>query len=437
MIYIPGQKNIELSRDVIFEENLAFKRAQSSLDLEVYIPTPSLDRDRTPELQRENLEETMSETQSPPRENLKKIPLWATKTVEEAQKFVAPLGTFRESKRPNKFTSYVALMNDLSKTEPNNVSDALEHLVWKDAMSEEYQSIMKNDVWEIVPRPTKKPVVSSKWLFKIKHVARGFSQREGIDYEETFAPDARYTSVRAVLAIAATKGWKVHQMDVKTTFLNGEIEEVYLEQLEGFKIHDPESHVCRLKKALYGLKQAPRAWYERIDTYLSRLGFSKNDADPNLYYKRDKGDMLILILYVDDLLITGNDHLIDQCKKDLSKEFDMKDLGLLHYFLGLEVWQNSDNIILNQGKYTLYILKRFGMLNCRPMTSPMETNLHKLKEAATESQPTDPTQYRQMIGSLMYLVNRRLDICYAVNGLSQFMCEPKEIHLVAVKHIMR
>ena len=150
-----------------------------------------------------------------------------------------------------------------------------------------------------------------------------------------------------------------------------------------------------------------------------------NEANPNLYYKRDKDDMVILILYVDDLLIIGDDHLIDQCKKDLTREFEMKDLGLLHYFLGLKVWQNSDNIILNQGKYTSDILKRFGMWNCKSMSSPMETNLHKLKEAAAESPFIDSTLYRQMIGSLMYLVNTRPDICYAVNALSQFMCESK------------
>lgn len=196
-------------------------------------------------------------------------------------------------------------------------------------MSEEYQSILKNDVSDIVPRPKGKSVVSSKWLFKIKHavdgsiekhkerfVARGFSQKEGIDYEETFAPVARYTFVRAVLSIAATKGWKVHQMDVKTVFLNGKIEEeVYLEQPEGFVIHKAESNACRLKKALYGLKQAPRAWYERIDHHLLELGFSKNEADPNLYYKVINGELLILILYVDDLLITGEDNCISQCKK--------------------------------------------------------------------------------------------------------------------------
>ena len=169
-------------------------------------------------------------------------------------------------------------------------------------------------------------------------------------------------------------------MDVKATFLNGKMsEEVYLEQPEGSETHDPNTFVCRLKKALYGLKQAPRAWYERIDKYLIGLGFSKNEADPNLYYKRDKDDMVILILYVDDLLITGDDHLIDQCKKDLIREFEMKDLGLLHYFLGLLVRQNADSIILNQGKYTLDILKKFEMWNCKSMSSLMETNLHKLK----------------------------------------------------------
>ena len=146
-------------------------------------------------------------------------------------------------------------------------------------------------------------------------------------------------------------------MDVKTTFLNGTIEEeVYLEQHEGFVTLDAGSYVYKLKKALYGLKQAPRAQYERIDKYLLSLGFSKNVADRYLYFKVTKGDMLILILYVDDLLITGADHLFNQCKKQLTSEFDMKDLGILHYFLGLEVQQKSGNIFLHEKKYTVDIL---------------------------------------------------------------------------------
>jgi hypothetical protein len=165
-------------------------------------------------------------------------------------------------------------------------------------MVEEYTSIMKNDVWDIVPRLEGKSVVSSKWLYKIKHatdgsiekfkarfVVRGFSQKEGVDYEETFAPVTRYTSIRAVMSLVSFMGWRIHQMDVKTTFLNGIIEEeVYIEQPQGFEVNGKESHVCRLKKALYGLKQAPRAWYSRIDGYLQSMGFTKSEADPNLYY---------------------------------------------------------------------------------------------------------------------------------------------------------
>ena len=145
---------------------------------------------------------------------------------------------------------------------------------------------------------------------------------------------------------------------------------------------------------MYGLKQAPQAWYERIDSYLIKLGFSKNEVDPNIYFKISNEDMIILVIYVDDLLITGEDHLIAKCKQDLAAEFDMKDLGLLHYFLGLEVCQKEDYIFLNQGKYTQDILNRFGMMENKPLSIPMETNLHKLKEEATYSKSTDPTLYR-------------------------------------------
>jgi hypothetical protein len=221
---------------------------------------------------------------------------------------------------------------------------------WQDSMTE-YQSIMKNDVWDIVRRPKGKSVVTSKWIYKIKHaadgsvekykaifVARGFSQVEGIDYEETFAPVSRYTSIRTIISLVASMGWRLHQMDVKTTFLNGEIEEeVYIEHLDGFVIHEKESYVCRLKKDLYGLKQTPHAWYEKIDIYLMSLGFNKSVADPNLYYNIVGDKCLILVLYVDDLFLMGSKILIVECKCALDSEFEMKDLCMMHYFLGLEV----------------------------------------------------------------------------------------------------
>jgi hypothetical protein len=207
-------------------------------------------------------------------------------------------------------------------------------------------------------------VVSSKWLFKIKHVAdgsiekhkerfisRGFSQKEGIDYEETFAPVARYTSIRTIIALATKMKWKLHHMDVKTTFLNGVIdEEVYIEQPQGFKVEDRKSHVYKLKKALYGLKQAPRAWYGRINSFLTSLGFTKSKVDSNLYFKVMNDQPVILLMYVVELFLTREENLITECKRKLASKFEMKDLGLMHYFLGLEVWQSLERIFLNQGK---------------------------------------------------------------------------------------
>jgi hypothetical protein len=223
-------------------------------------------------------------------------------------------------------------------------------------------------------------MVSSKWLYKIKHVvdgsiekykarfvSRGFSQKEGIEYEETFSLVSRYTSIRTIIALAAKMKWKLHQMDVKTTFLNHVIEEeVYIEQPQGFEFEDRKTHVCRLKKDLYGLKQTPRAWYGRIDSFLTSLGFTKSKVDSNLYFKVMNDEPIILLLYVDDLFLTGEENIIIDCKNKLATLFEMKDLGLMHYFLGLEVWQSLEKIFLNEGKYAVEILKRFDMLSVNP-----------------------------------------------------------------------
>jgi hypothetical protein len=192
---------------------------------------------------------------------------------------------------------------------------------WVDAMVEEYDSIVKNCAWEIVPRSVDKLVVGLRWIYKVKQaangsvekykarfVAQGFSQNEGIDYNETFAPVGRYSSIRSIPALSAQMGWCIHQMDVKIVFLNGIIEEeVYIEQPEGFETFDRDSHVFRLKRALYGLKQAPRAWYTPIDNYFTGLGFTKSEVDANLYQIVVKGKLLIIVLYVDDLILNGDE----------------------------------------------------------------------------------------------------------------------------------
>jgi hypothetical protein len=230
--------------------------------------------------------------------------------------------------------------------------------------------------------------------------------------------------------------WKLHQMDVKTTFLNGDIEEeVYIEKPQGFEVEDMKSHVCKLKKALYGLKQAPRAWYGRIDKFMTILGFTKSKEYSNLYFKVMNNELVILFLYVDDLFLSGEENLITECKKRFASEFEMKYLGLMHYFLGLEVWQSPERIFLNQGKYAVKILKRFNMLECKPMNTPMEMKLKLLVH--TSSELIDATLYRHIIGSLMYLTNTKPNIYFPVNTLSQFLVEHRHVHLVAAKHVMR
>jgi hypothetical protein len=280
-------------------------------------------------------------------------PKWLQDTLKEAQGYVGNhRQVVRESKPPERFCSYLAMVSNIRESTPSTFEEATDRQVWRNAMMKEYNSIMKNDVWEVVRRPEGKSMVTFRWLYKLKYVVDGsiekykahfvvwgFSQVEGVDYDETFALAARYTSIRAMISIATEMGWKIHQMDVKTAFLNGLIqEEVYIEQPLGFEVHGRESHVCRLKKALYGLKQAPRAWYSRIDAYLQQLGFEKSEVDPNLYFIVVGEDPLILLLYVDDLFITGVERLITSCKESLASEFEMKDIGLMHYFLGLEVW---------------------------------------------------------------------------------------------------
>lgn len=178
-------------------------------------------------------------------------------------------------------------------------------------------------------------------------MAVGFSQKEGINCEENFAPTTRYTTIRSHISLASTMGWNIHQMDGKTTFLNGTIdEEVYIEQHHRFKVHDKEKHVCILKKALYSLKQAPREWYTRMDAYLLILGFVKSFANPNLYIKVVKNEHVIILLYVDDLQVIGIEHHIQGCKKQQAIVFDMKDIGLMHNYLGLEVWKKPSEIYL-------------------------------------------------------------------------------------------
>ena len=205
--------------------------------------------------------------------------------------------------------------------------------------------------------------------------------------------EARYTSIRTIMALASMMKWDIHQMDVKMTFLNGMIEEeVYIEQPQGFEVENRVTHVCKLKKTLYGLKQAPRSWYGRIDSFLISMEFTKIKVGPNIYLKVMDDEPFILLMYVDYLFLNGNEKQIIESNNKLSEEFEMKYLGLMHYFLGLEVWQRLEGIFLNQGKYAVEILKIFDILDCKSMATPIDTNLKLLFDESIEL--LDMTQYR-------------------------------------------
>eukprot|EP00253_Pinus_taeda_P009585 PITA_09585 len=223
-------------------------------------------------------------------------------------------------------------------------------------MNEEYHSLLANDTWDLVPLPKGRKLVRCKWVYRTKYgpdekvdkhkarlVAKGFSQVEGIDYTETFSPVAKMNFVRLVLSLTASFKWEVHQMDVKSAFLHGDLhEEIYMEQHIGF-IQTNSSLVCRLKKSLYGLKQAPRAWYAKMDSFLLESGFSRCHFDNTVYTKKVGKSLLTLVLYVDDLILTGSDpNLINHVKSSLKEKFEMRDLGHLHYFLGLQVLQSKE-----------------------------------------------------------------------------------------------
>ena len=336
----------------------------------------------------------------------------------------------------------------LSHHVPTSYKEASTNPLWQQAMSDELQALHRAHTWDIVPLPPGKSPIGSKWVYKVKTksdgtierykarlVAKGFNQEYGIDYEETFAPVARVTSVRSLLAIAAIRRWPLFQMDVKNAFLNGDLaEEVYMRPPSG--VNHPPGHVCKLQKALYGLKQAPRAWFEKFSTTLTSLGFSSSHYDSGLFTRTTELGTIIVLLYVDDMIITGSDTAgISELKTSLSSHFEMKDLGNLHYFLGLEVLSDSSGIYLCQAKYISDLLSKAGITDTKVASTPLEYNLRLTPASGPPLR--DPTLYRQLVGSLVYLTVTRPDIAHAVHTVSQFMASPCSDHHAAVLRILR
>lgn len=328
--------------------------------------------------------------------------------------------------------------------------DSKKSKMWKNAMREEMNSLKENETFILMPLPEGKQAVGGRWVYAVKespdgsetykarYVAKGYGQKEGIDYKETFSPTASMTSVRALMQVAVQEDLTLHQMDVKTAYLHAPMDcEVYVEQPEGFEVKSKtgEHLVCKLNKSLYGLKQSGRNWNLLLHDYLEENGFVQNDADHCVYNRGSESGKVILLVWVDDLIIAASDNtLLRDVKEVLKKRFKMKDMGPLKHFLGIDFSQGEGEIKMTQKRHIEKVLTKLGMSDCKPRFTPGEQKL----SFDSEGEIIDPTGYREMVGSLIYIMTcTRPDLSWIVSKLSQHLAEPKQQHWSAAKHLLR
>lgn len=321
-------------------------------------------------------------------------------------------------------------------------------------MQDELHALDDNKTWTVVPLPAGKHSIGNMWVYKIKHdadgkiqrykarlIAKGYNQLEGIDYIDTFSPVAKPSTVKVLLSLAAIKGWHIFHLDINNAFLNRELtEEVYMDLPLGYKnLYTSDKMtkmVCRLHRSIYGLKQSSRRWNIRFTDAVNQYGFHQCESDHTLFVKGSGSDFLALLVYVDDIIIAGPSlDVIDDAKMFLSSHFKLKDLGVLKYFLGLEVVRTSSGICIAQKQYTIKLLEDTGYLGSKPLSTPKNPNQ---KLTATDGELlADPFQYRRLVGRLLYLTFTRPDIPFAVHKLSQYISFPRTTHLAAAHHSLR
>lgn len=356
------------------------------------------------------------------------------------------------------------LTEDGGFLEPTSYTEAMQdadYVFWKEAADEEIQSLDKNHTWDLVDRPEKQKVIGCKWVFKRKLgipgveqprfkarlVAKGYSQREGIDFQEIFSPVVKHVSIRLMLSAVSHFDLELEQLDVKTAFLHGSLDEIiYMSQPEGYEDKGSPEKVCLLKKSLYGLRQSPRQWNQRFDQFMKSTGYSRSLRDSCVYFKKtDEEEMTFLLLYVDDMLIISkNKETVKKLKERLSSEFEMKDLGPARKILGMEITRNrEENLLeLSQKSYLQKVLNTFRMEECKPVKTPLAP--HMKFKAATEIEADEQAEkmksvpYANAVGSIMYsMIGSRPDLAYPVGVISRFMSKPLMDHWQGVKWVLR
>ena len=325
-------------------------------------------------------------------------------------------------------------------------------------MKDEMDSLLGNQTWEFTKLPVRKKALHNKWVYRIKNehdgskrykarlVVKGFQQKEGIDFIEIFSPVMKMSTIRLILRMVATENLHLEQLNVKTAFLHGDLEEdLYMIQPKGFIIQGQENLVCKLRKSLYGLKQAPRQWYKKFDSFMYRIGFKRCEADHCCYVKSFDNSYIILLLYVDDMLIAGSSiEEINNPKMQLSKQFAMKDLGTAKQILGMRIIRDKANgtLKLSQSEYVKKVLNRFNMNEAKPVSTPLGSHFKLSKEQSPKTEEEmdhmSKVPYVSAIGNLMYaMVCTRPDIAHAMGVVSKFMSRPGKQYQEVVKWILR
>ncbi|GAU36545.1 hypothetical protein TSUD_277510 [Trifolium subterraneum] len=427
-LYDPKKKRIMINRDVVFDERKAWdwnnegnksvnQGTSNGIDDDTKANIVETNQANTQAI---NEKEINNEAENTLDQSDGKMYVENTSSDDEGESVQLPP---RIRKTPAKLGDYVigSQLDDqhnlaiyVPSDDSKSFDEAEKMEIWRKAMDQEMEAIENNNTWQLTTLPHGANVIGVKWIYKTKYNEKGeiekhkarlvvkrYSQKHGVDYNDVFAPVARWETIRAILALAPNKNWKVYQLDVKSAFLHGELnEDIYVEQPLGYQKGNGDK-VYKLRKALYGLKQAPRA-----------------------------------CLYVNGLICTGNnEHMIQEFKVSMKKRFAMTDLGKMKYFLGVEVIQYENGIFINQHKYAVKILKRFDMTNCNKVNSPIVPGCKFVKNENGEA--TDAREFKQMVGSLMYLLSTRPDLAYSVCLTARFMGMPTDVHITAIKRIMR
>jgi len=452
-ILLDNTKKIVVSRDVTFDESSGETTEREEIQ-EDKMSIPLDDDEESPEEFNEEEfldpeEDNNGDNEPENQENAEAEGAPPAPAAEEPQRRY-PL---RERRQAGEWFKAALATEELK--EPTSYHEAVsgaQAQMWMKAMDEEMTSLLSNGTWTLDNIPDGVKPIPVKWVYKIKRdaagnierykarlVAKGFKQREGVDYNEVYAPVSKHTTLRALLAMVAAEDLELHQLDVKTAFLNGELEEdIYMVQPPGYEEGGP-GIACHLKKALYGLKQAPRAWHTKLKGELETMGFQASETDPGMYIQRRKESNVYILVYVDDILIIAKDlELVKDIKKALMTTFDARDLGEAAYFLGWEIKRDrvKKTIKVTQQRMTADLVNKYGMKNVRPKTTPMSTALKMTKKG--EELDTNVYHFSELVGSLLYLsVCTRPDIAQATGAMARYMSRPTTQHWTAAKGVLK